>query len=578
LISLDSADRFFYNRFGMRPKIADLVTALVFTVFFSSLFVVLKHPAFYSGDHGIVFIQAESLIKNHFTSLEVLHKGEIFLAGPYQDNDNFLIRRGQNLKAVFPPALAAVAALLRSLFGRRGLFLAPLLSIIALALILRRFFPKNRLKTWWGFIAVVTTPVLFYGYTLSAHAPASLFAALSCYFVFCRDEPRMKPLNALGAGVFLGIAVWFRTELYCLFPALLAGIIFANSKNNRWLSKALILCAAALIPLIPLWVFNYFAYGHPLGLHIVSNTSLLDNSWPARRYIASQLLAGWTNPLVWAAAIASIILAALSLSDFKTRWSRVGGAILAAPAFLFFASALAQVFYQPKTYNPAGLFYTAPITALLPLAFIRLYKAETSSSMMAILISSLIYVALVLLVTPTDGGLQWGPRLLLPGVILMSAANISALTRPWAKGSPDVIRKILLVSAVLAGAATQYNGLQEMHKREKFLAATKSLVSLEIPDDAVIVTDLWWAEQVFPEIFLRSRMFYVSNRQSADRLLEKLSERNVDNFYVLAAPETGGGPVEKSITAPDLKNRLSIISVSKYDYHNLMIEHFRLIK
>jgi hypothetical protein len=159
----------------------------------------------------------------------------------------------------------------------------------------------------------------------------------------------------------------------------------------------------------------------------------------------------------------------------------------------------------------------------------------------------------------------------MPALPLLALAVFWGLLFEWPDNIPRTVGNILLVAAVLAGMAVEYNGLSKMRRREEYLGTMKEMVSKTIPDDSIIVTDLWWAEQVIPDVFLRCRMFYIGTPESAEKLLSELLEKNPHEFWLLVAPETHGVIIEQAISKLGINKQYSLAPITKHSYHDLII-------
>ena len=536
----------------------------------------LEHPGYYSGDSGVVRIQAESLISRSFSSLAIRHPGEDFLQGAFQDDDGFLIRQGRALKAVFPPALAAVAALFSKWFGARGLFLFPLLCLAGLVFVLRLFFRDSPAPSSWSLAVLLSSPVLFYGFTLSAHVPAAFFCLLAAALALgpgrglCSRRPGL-----FLAGLMTGTAAWFRTEAYCMAPALGIGIIHAHRQRRGRLISTVIYGGGVLAALLPLWVFNAIAYGHPLGLHYAQNAAGPRNWLAAREYIFPRLLAGFQDPWFIIAAVSSLVLVPLVDTGLKSRKTLAAAILPGALILIFFGSRL----FARQDFMDSGLFWTMPALVLMPVAVWPRTKTgeERPDLGQGLFLTGVTFLALVLLITPTDGGIQWGPRLLLPGLPLLSLSIFSGVRSRWPRGRPFGVGLALLAGALLAGSAVDYQGLKKMRERENALGSLRELAAETIPDDSAVITDLWWAEQVLPETFFRCRMFYVKTPGSAVRLLSGLIEKGVRDFWLLSGPENQGGVIEPAMSRMEGDVKARVLEKRRHPYHNLILLHLELI-
>ena len=164
-----------------------------------------------------------------------------------------------------------------------------------------------------------------------------------------------------------------------------------------------------------------------------------------------------------------------------------------------------------------------------PLALLALVPAATESRhVRRLALAALVAVAGVVLTATNDGGAQWGTRYLLvaaPPLLLLAAR---AATDAAGAGAWRAPRLALLAVILLAGAATSRSAYLELRgaKRnyQSLVAATQSFTR---PGD-VILTNLWWLDQVTAALHGTRTFLYVADRAAASRALATLRAERVD--------------------------------------------------
>ncbi len=149
--------------------------------------------------------------------------------------------------------------------------------------------------------------------------------------------------------------------------------------------------------------------------------------------------------------------------------------------------------------RPSDLLSTFPLILLLlvPLGSRTTYHVTAR----LLFITSLIYIVLVLIISPFEGGIQWGPRFLLPAIAPLTIVVVTRLARAWGTlGRGDQIG-LALLSAVLfiAGAYSTWRGVDFMH-RNQVASEFMSEVIRQSPE-RVIVADNWFIPQSAPYAF-----------------------------------------------------------------------------
>jgi hypothetical protein len=167
------------------------------------------------------------------------------------------VPKNPNVHLRYPDAMAGVP--LRAVW-QIGLW-AVVLPALGLLLLMRR--TVDRLEPGLG-IAVaailgLATLVLPFSTLLFAHVPAAALAFLSFALLFGRDR---SPLRVAAAGAAAGLAV--ATDLPLAVPAVVLGLYAAAGAPR--LKRLAAFAAGGLVGLLPLWVFNVWAFGNPLHL------------------------------------------------------------------------------------------------------------------------------------------------------------------------------------------------------------------------------------------------------------------------------------------------------------------------
>ncbi len=167
------------------------------------------------------------------------------------------VPKNPNTHLRYPEAMAGVP--LRAVW-QIGLW-AVVLPALGLLLLMRR--TVDRLEPGLG-IAVaailgLATLVLPFSTLLFAHVPAAALAFLSFALLFGRER---SPLRVAAAGAAAGLAV--ATDLPLAVPAVVLGL-YAAAGTPR-VKRLAAFAAGGLVGLLPLWIFNIWAFGNPLHL------------------------------------------------------------------------------------------------------------------------------------------------------------------------------------------------------------------------------------------------------------------------------------------------------------------------
>jgi hypothetical protein len=164
-----------------------------------------------------------------------------------------------------------------------------------------------------------------------------------------------------------------------------------------------------------------------------------------------------------------------------------------------------------------------------PLALLALMPTSTwTPAARGLGLAAYVAVVGVVLTATNDGGAQWGTRYLLiaaPPLLLLAARSATDAAGAGAWRAP---RLVLLAVILLAGAATSRSAYLELRgaKRnyEGLVAATQSFTR---PGD-VILTNLWWLDQVTAALHGTRTFLYVADSAAASRALATLRAERID--------------------------------------------------
>ena len=283
--------------------------------------------------------------------------------------------------------------------------------------------------------------------------------------------------------------------------------------------------AAVILPFV---AANIAHSGTLLGLHASANLAPLSGDYLAARL---QRVDAWLQPhsalasaglfLVGAAWVGSVLNV-----DFRTRQvvglAGVVAVAAAAGQRLLPRDSFWQVF-------PLCLLALIPTNALPPGAR-RLY------------VIAVVSVVGIVLTATHDGGAQWGARFLLvaaPPLIVLAAHGA---TEAMGAGRWQVIRIALVVLALIGGVATSRSVYLELRSaKREYARLVETTASMTNPGD-VIVTNVWWFDQIAASLY-RSRIFlYTADDLSAANALSDLSRMNVRRLELVWAADADASP------------------------------------
>jgi hypothetical protein len=287
------------------------------------------------------------------------------------------------------------------------------------------------------------------------------------------------------------------------------------SIRNRWLA------VGGLITAGPWWLYQFLTWGSPFGPRLQQNIPVLGGTEMLAR-LGDSTGRNWS--MLWptqgdsltmlAGLLIALVLVALItwLLKRKIGWMADVGFWMGVAIILVMAILLAWQLAQGQ--RPDDLLATFPIVLLLFTCSSCKQSATLASPADAVQVSTirnqqliitrfltvvpLAFVALVLLASPFQGGVQWGPRFLLLIIPPLAVVIVNRLAEQWSRVNRLGRSGIAVVSIALlvVGGYSTWLGAQFMHKAQS-ASEFMSEMMRHMPE-RVVVTDAWFLPQMAP--------------------------------------------------------------------------------
>ncbi len=453
----------------------------------------------FSGDNGMKLWQADAFIHGRTTLERSLPAGTG--AGEFAP---VLSRPAEGgVTSIYPASFP----LLTTMFGLGSLFSA---RLVVLALTTACAWVLAVLAgggAFAGASAFVLSGLAPYSLVYWEHGPAMLPALLSVVlFRNCVEKPgRHLPWCILP----LAAASFWRAEI-AVAAAAMAAVMLACSRNapgaGRGLAALLLLAAAGIVTLLepgllPAGVAaNLPDLGHP-GSFLVRRIDIFQS---------------WTLPWTNLPAVAALVLWAAG-AVARARGARGWKSILVCSA----GAAVILYYWFRKSVGTSSVFMLTPGLLLLPLA----PGWGSDSRARHLVIGALGASAAVLMLSPTDGMFQFGPRFLLLPSALAAAALVSACRNRRGGGAVLLTALLLSLWASVRGVMFQ----------QYFRAAHDRLAaSLEqAPEGVVTGTDEEWLPLVAWRVAASRPLLHAGSPS-------ELLDRGMDGFLWMSAGSVAG--------------------------------------
>lgn len=517
-----------------RPRRSAGLLILLLCAYYGLLgLVVLAPEGIYSGDIGVQYVQAQALVDSGFRSLSLHYPGEFLDPGWhfFPIRPPFVLRAGEEIQAIFPPALAVLQGVCVALAGFHGLIVCSLVASGALLYLSRRLSPEEdaaRVLIALG----LASPLWFYAISGWQHAAAMALGTAA----FVAAATGAGRASALHAGLWLGVGAALRDETILLLPGV-AAALWLRWRAWRPLLLALAGTAAAVggaAALDSLW------FGRPVGAHLrhavavlhaafesvdapTADVPVLNPMTPRQRYetVVWYWLFGYGNDLAIAAFVAGLA-GALAL-----RWRLRSSAPLAiwlAAVVVLAGRDVWELVTAPKWL--AGLHRVAPylVFALLPAP--PSGRGERLVSRIAPLTLAA-YLLVALAGADTTGGKGLGPRLLLPLLPILAVAAVTRIgsyvrsasrADRWTGRAGMVLVAMALVMHVYGTTRAYYLRNRDDAKVVQGVAAS--------PERIVVADDPYTAQLLFP-LYYRKIILLAETPESAAALAAMMAAERV---------------------------------------------------
>jgi hypothetical protein len=507
---------------------------------------------FWSSDQGTKLIQTQSLLLNRFSTNALIYPGEIYdpehrftpLRGTYYQHE------GQTF-SIWSPAFAALSSMPFFLFGYGGLYVVPVAATLVL-LALCAVLARSMIGPPWDVVSVLVlglaSPLAFYSLVFWEHTLSALFITAALWLATIAIT-QSRDWYLIGTGVLIGFTVWFRIETILLSIAVMFSLLLVQP--HKVLRYGIWLGIGFTVAFVP-WLFcNLWIYGNLLGPHVAVTGSVNYQEGTTVNAIINtrlewlgQLLIPGDNVLLLIITALVAIYVAVMLVRKKTFTLQM------LPCSIILLIAIGVLGYQRIPLGlQTSLLITFPIVALCLLpTFTAIVREDgiISQQLMNIFINqsaltrlflgcAVSFIVLACVIKVPYGGAQWGPRMLLPILPILTIVAIMQTVKWLRSDSPIWARGIVIFTATLLLSVSLYSEGWGIRRIAAFNADNHHVVTtVAQSNERVIITDIWYAPCVIAPLFYDGHLIYLlSNGTELDALVEQLQANGVERFYYL---------------------------------------------
>ncbi|HEY4721738.1 MAG TPA: hypothetical protein VII92_07825, partial [Anaerolineae bacterium] len=393
----------------------------------------------------------------------------------------------------------------------------------------------------WAALAPIvvgfSSPLLVYAREFWEHTPGSFLAVLAMAGIVKATTGSRRVSWLMMSGAAIGLGLTMRAELYVFPIAILIGLWFIRVQLPFFRSLVM-LAIGGLLTAGPWWTYQFIRWGSPFGPRVAQNVPLLGGAnilsklsdstgrnwsmlWPyagdglavlsllglvalalwltiqiLQRIWKTERSARIRNSMFWILAV--VLLAIIAVTTWRVmNWQNVidqrpDDLLTTFPMVLaLFLPALQSRSQKPELPIPAAQRRWA--------ARRRNQNSEIARLLLA---TSIAFTLLVIVVSPFQGGVQWGPRFLLPIIAPLSVVVVVGFAQLWQSAGRSRTRiglAVILVALLLAGGYSTWTGARFMLNSQIENMQLADLIE-QLPDK-VVVTDAWFIPQGMPYTF-----------------------------------------------------------------------------
>jgi hypothetical protein len=496
---------------------------------------------FWSPDSAVRFVQLEGLVRSHGREVAIPYpaasldpQGRYIPLGRW-----FHFARGGRQYVSYLPYFSLASVLPYRLLGFPGLAAIPAASGLAVVWVTYRLL-RRRVPALAGAGALTAglgTPLVVYSGVFWDHALVAALSAGALAALYAQVEGE-RPLSAwrvAGAGALLGAGLWIRSEMYLLAAAAVCAWAYASAPRERLRGIFFVLSGLAG-PAIAVWVANLKLLGSLLGSKgnelvttrvagaVQAASSRTSPSWISEKLgnayyqlVSSDYYAFNERAVAGGLSLAvALVLAGLLLRAGVASRSR---RTLAAGAVVALGTGAAIL---------SGRTVISGLLPAVPLLILMLLPGGPARGERFLWATCGLFAGAVI-VTGTHGGLQWGPRYLLP--VVPALVWLAALSVARARSvAPEVWPSLRRVAGALAvlSVLTQASGVEQVWRATAVNARLNQWVR-DLPAQ-VVVTPLEWVTTGAGPLYFEKSLMLVGSPEEFKTLVADLARQRVNRW------------------------------------------------
>ena len=508
---------------------------------------------FYNSDVGLRFWQSQELITQRWETFAISYP-ENSLDPNYEFIPLYCAYStlGGQFYFNITPFVPLIASFLFPWLGTFGIALISALGGFLTALGVYKLATlaqiRHTLIAFWA--TILATPLFFYSLHLWDHSLAVACAVWGVYFASLGLTQKKWGLIFL-AGIIFAFGLGQRPEMY-MFSAVF-GISFLIISRIHWQS-ILSLGMGGLTGIIPIFWLQWEWFGHPLGM--VMGRYLLGYGRPEELVFTCQ---GEASPVqvsrfllyigsrnYWSFAAALLAILGIFTLIFVLRMPQLQRPLPLWVTFIFTVSGYllwANMLWQNAL---PGLITTFPLLGF-SLTYLDNPKKQTNTHAHQIyqlsLLTTILFLASMLLFWPTYGGDHWGARYLLPiyPLLIFLAFYVYEVSKKKLEKLQGILH-IIGPSLLLLAIILQLMGIRHIYLTQKRNMSIYQAIDA-LPTE-IIVTNHPFLPTTFTSLWDRKTFFYVENEKDIETLIMRMDDNKIPQFAFISL-------LDRPLTVPE---------------------------
>ena len=447
---------------------------------------------------------------------------------------------------------------LYAVLGHAGLMILPWLSgmlLVVMAAWLAWRVRPDRSAALVPLIVGLASPLTVYSLEFWEHTPGTALAVVALVAIVKALASRRRSWWLMASGAAIGLGLTMRAELYVYPIAIVTGLLFIRSALPL-IRSILWLAIGGLITAGPWWLYQFITWGSPFGPRLQQNVAVLGGTEMFTR-LGDTTGRNWAmlwpadgSPILVILTLALLVVALVSLVlHRRLRWMAdlafwAGVAIVATMAAL-------QAWQLAQGQRPDDLLTTFPIVLLLILPAPGRASVPASSSQQPhgaasqptsivrfLTVVPLAFAILVILASPFHGGVQWGPRFLLPIIPPLAVVLVDRLAGLWStiRRSARAGLAAAVIALIAAGSYSTWLGVKFMQEAQ--VASEFMTDVIRQSPEKIVVSDVWFLPQGAPYVFGDKIWLMAEDEKKMFQLLQMLRKQTNEPGFIYTSALT----------------------------------------